>query len=167
MFSPSSRFFDERLERIKLEGKLLRFGLAFADDSLLGILPDDLVLVGAPSGVGKTQFCVNVALANVSEGKRVHFFALEASDLEIERRLKFQVLMGNFYGDPNRPRIGKPLLFDEWEIGAYEDVLKPYEEWAEKYCTESYKSLFTFYKTENFGVEKLIEYVNPLASKAA
>ena len=89
--SSSSNFIDERQHRQK--NKLLKFGVSFVDDSLLGILPDDLILVGAPSGVGKTQFCVNLALANVSVGKRVHFFALEAGKYEIERRLKWQILV--------------------------------------------------------------------------
>lgn len=161
MFESSSRKFKtERLQRQGLHKKLLKFGVSFIDDSLLGILPDDLILVGAPSGVGKTQFCVNLALANVADEKRVHFFALEASDNEVERRLKWQVIAQNFYGDPNRPRIGKPLMFDEWEVGMYGDLLDQYETWAEDFCAKAFANLHTFYKTENFDVNKLIEYVN-------
>jgi len=161
--SSSQKFFDERKHRKDLHTKMLKFGVSFIDDSLLGILPDDFVLVGAPSGVGKTQFCVNLALANVAAEKRVHFFALEASEFEIERRLKWQIIAGNFYGDPNRPRLGKPLQFDEWEVGMYEGLLDPYEDWAQEYCAKAYANLFTFYKSENFDVNKLIEYVNYVA----
>jgi KaiC/GvpD/RAD55 family RecA-like ATPase len=161
--SSGDKFKTERAERVGRHKKLLKFGVSFVDDSLLGILPDDLILVGAPSGVGKTQFVVNMALANVSDGKRVHFFALEASELEIERRLKWQVLTTNFYGDKDRPRIGKPLLFDEWEVGLYDEILEPYEAWAEEYCATAYKNLNTFYKGSSFDVNKLIEYVNYVA----
>lgn len=163
--SSAPRFAAERIARQGMRARMLRFGVSFIDDSLLGILPDDLILVGAPSGVGKTQFCVNLALANVGDGKRVHFFALEASENEIERRLKFQVVMANFFGDPKRPRIGKPLFFDEWEVGSYEEILAPYEDWAEKYCAEAYKNLHTFYKTEAFDSAKLIEYVNYVSTE--
>ena len=158
MFTSAAKNFPlERENRKGLKDQLLKFGVSFLDDSLLGIRPDDLVLVGAPSGVGKTQFCVNLALANLADGKRVHFFALEAGVNEIERRLKFQVLAHNFYGDPNRPKLGRPLLFDEWEVGEYEGLLTEYEDWAEKYCVASFGGLHTFYKTETFDVAKLIE----------
>lgn len=161
--SSSANFLNERANRAGIRGKMLKFGVSFIDDSLLGILPTDLILVGAPSGIGKTQFCVNLALTNVDNGKRVHFFALEASDFEIERRLKWQVLTSNFYGDPNHPRLGHPLVYDEWETGAYEGKLDAYEKWAEEYCAKTYANLFTFYKTENFDAAKLIEYVNYVA----
>lgn len=163
--SSGQKFRTERENRKGLHRELLKFGISFIDDSLLGILPDDLVLVGAPSGVGKTQFCVNLALENVGQGKRVHFFALEASENEIERRLKFQVLASNYFGDPKRPSLGRPLMFDEWEVGLYEGQLDAYEDWAEEYCAKAYANLHTFYKTENFDVGKLIEYVNYVADE--
>lgn len=149
----------EREPRSYLKGKLLSFGNSFLDDSLLGIRPDDLVLVGAPSGVGKTQFCVNVALANTESGKRVHFFALEAGQYEIERRLKFQIIAREFYGNPDRKSLGRPLRFDEWECGEFDGMLDAYESMAESYCANMFKSLFTFYKGEQFDSAKLIEHV--------
>lgn len=161
--SASQRFLTERKLR-RPGAKLLRFGNAFLDDALLCIKPEDLILVGAPSGVGKTQFCVNLALTNIEDGRRVHFFALEAAECEIEMRLKYRVLMEQFYADPNRPR-GKTFLFDEWETGAYEEILAPYEEWAEKYCVEAYKNLHTFYKLDQFDVSKLIELVTLAADE--
>ncbi len=149
----------ERAPRRDLKGKLLYFGNSFLDDSLLGIRPDDLILVGAPSGVGKTQFCVNVALANVVAGKRVHFFALEAGEYEIERRLKYQMIAEMFYSDPQRRHLGRPLRFDEWEVGEFDDVLGELEDRAEKYCEEALKNLNTFYKAQAFNVDQLIEHV--------
>lgn len=155
--SSSEIFATERAERAGMHKRMLRFGISFVDDSLLGILPDDLVLVGASTGVGKTQLCVNIALANIEDGKRVHFFALEASEGEIERRLKFQAITERFYADPDRPRIGRPLYFDEWEVGLYDHVLDEYERDAEKFCATAYKNLHTFYKTDQFDVATLIE----------
>lgn len=149
----------ERKPRTELKGRLLRFGISFLDDSLLGIRPDDLVLVGAPSGVGKTQFCVNVALANITTGKRVHFFALEAGEFEIERRLKFQIIAEQFYSNPKRPSLGRPLRFDEWEVGEFDDVLQDYEQAAEKECEAKLQNLHTFYKGQQFDAAKLIEHV--------
>lgn len=150
---------------MELHKRMLSFGVSFINDSLLGILPDDLVLVGAPSGVGKTQFCVNLALTSISDAKRVHFFALEAGEFEIERRLKFQILAGHFYGDNDRPRLGRPLIYDEWEVGLYGDQLAKYEDWAEEFCAAAYANLHTFYKEEDFNSAKLIEYVNYIADQ--
>lgn len=149
----------ERAPRASLRGKLLSFGNTYLDDSLLGIRPDDLVLVGAPSGVGKTQFCVNVALANTEAGKRVHFFALEAGPYEIERRLKFQIIAREFYGNPKRPQLGRPLRYDEWECGEFDGMLDAYEAMAEGYCENAFKNLHTFYKGDHFDAAKLIEHV--------
>lgn len=149
----------ERSLRQKLKGRLLQFGNSFLDDSLLGIRPDDLILVGAPSGIGKTQFCVSVALFNAAAGKKVHFFALEAGEFEIERRIKFQFIAKEFYLNPTRPSLGRPLQFDEWEVGAYGEALALYEEKAEKNAQEALKNLHTFYKSEKFDYAKLIEYV--------
>lgn len=163
--SSADRLEREYAERLDLQDRLLPFGIAFLDDALLGILPDDLVLVGAPSGIGKTQFCVGLALANVAKEKRVHFFALEAGENEIERRLKFQLIADSFYADKDRPRLGRPLFYDEWAIGRYADVLGPYEEWASNYCRSAFKNLHTFYKSEDFTADRLIEFVNMVASK--
>lgn len=163
--SATERFARERAGRQAIKGKLLRFGVSFIDDSLLGIRPDDLVLVGAPSGVGKTQFCVNVALANIANEKRVHFFALEAGEDEIERRLKFQVIAESFYADKDRPRIGRPLVFDEWETGAFEGELDAYEERAQEVCAAAFRNLFTFYKSGEFDAHRLSEMVTQVSGE--
>lgn len=155
--SAAESFKTERADRRFAFKRLLSFGNTFIDDSLLGILPDDLVLVGAPSGVGKTQFCVNLALANLAAGKRVHFFALEAGEYEIERRLKFQVIAEKYYADMQRPSLRHGLVFDEWEIGLYGALLDKYEDAAEEFCVNAFANLQMYYKTDEFNVYKLIE----------
>jgi KaiC/GvpD/RAD55 family RecA-like ATPase len=147
----------EASSREAVKGMLLEFGVSFLDDAMLGIRPDDLVLVGAPSGVGKTQFCVNIAMANVIKGKRVHFFALEASQFEVERRLKFQMVADLFYSDPDRAKLGRPLRYDEWAAGDFKGLLVEYEKTATAMCEEKLKTLFTFYKSGDFSVYNLIE----------
>lgn len=150
-------FAQEIIERSHLNKRILRFGNEFLDDALLGILPDDLVLVGSPSGIGKTQFCVNLATANIEDEKRVHFFALEAGRFEIERRIKFQAIMNQFFSDPKRPKTSRPIFYDEWEMGTWSSILEPYEEWAQKYCSAAFQNLTVFYKTEKFDAISLIE----------
>ena len=157
--SVAERSEDEKNNRVKLKDKLLKFGVHFLDLSFRGIFPNDLILVGAPSGIGKTQFCVNMALRNIEDGRRVHFIALEADDFEIERRLKYAIVANSFFADQSRPQLsGERLSFIDWCMGEYELQLRPYETLAENLLS-GYKNLFTFYKQKEFGVDELIENV--------
>lgn len=160
MFESSAvRILKEHEYRRGLSDRMLKFGVKCLDDAFTGILPDDLVLVGAPSGAGKTQFCVNVALSNLDIGKRVHFFALEASDTEIERRLKYQMIANFYYSDPDRPLLDNPLRYQNWLIDRCGKKLAPYEERATRYCEGTLGNLFTYYKKGEFNTSKLIETI--------
>lgn len=157
--STAMNAFDENESRKNLHTKLLSFGVKFLDDAMLGILPNDLVLVGASSGAGKTQFCCNMALANVTLGKTVHYIALEADRFEIDRRIKFQILSKHFFADMARPDLEHGLQFDRWMLGLYDDKLAKYEEQASHEIFTKYKGLFLGYKTDKFNLFDLIESV--------
>lgn len=75
----------------------LRYGVSYLDDALSGIFPTDLILLGARTGVGKTQIATQVALANARAGKNVYFFALEAEHGEIEDRLCYREACRLYY----------------------------------------------------------------------
>lgn len=146
-------------------GRLISFGIDYLDDALLGIRPDDLILLGAPSGVGKTQFCTNIAMSALEQGKRVHYFALEADTYEIERRIKFSLLTGMHYGNPNRVQLGRPLLYDEWECGMFEEQLAELEGEVTKYTQTALKDLYTYYKESSFDVKDLTAEVCSLVGQ--
>lgn len=165
--SSSQRIKSEREKRLGLKYKLLSFGVNVLDEMLLGIFPDDLVLIGAPSGVGKTQFCCILALANVLKGKKVHFLALEASKYEIERRLKYQLIAKSFFDPKNtaRPKLPKRLSYARWLVGEFDGLLEEYEERAEETIAEKFANLFTFYKSDSFNVQNLVETVLSIANE--
>ncbi len=142
------------------------FGISFLDDALIGIGPGDLVLLGAPSGSGKTQLCTNIALANTSKGRRVHFIALESDRYEIERRVKYQIIAREFFAMTNRPSIGARLTYDRWALGDFLLPLGDLEISAMKEFDEKCQNLFVYYKTENFGLDQLIEAVVGNADKS-
>jgi len=52
-----------------------------------GWLPGQLITIGARTGVGKSVFAVNCALAASKAGKSTLFFSLEMGDIEIRDRL--------------------------------------------------------------------------------
>lgn len=157
--SASSVSFEEFEDRKKAKAKGLRFGVDFLDDALNGVLQEDLVLLGAPSGAGKTQLCCNIALANLEDGKRVHYIPLEAGKFEIERRLKFPLVFERYLADPNRPKLSKRLTFSSWLSGTFVKELEPYEIAAAEFFERGYRELFTCYKQKRFGLPELLQSV--------
>lgn len=149
--------------RLKAREGLLSFGINYLDDSLTGIMPSDLVLIGAASGAGKTQICCNIALANIENGKRVHYFALEADTYEIERRLKYQIFAKYFFQDPNRPKIS--ISFTKYCLGELWQTCQQYEIQSDDEFTKKYKNHWTFYKQDKFDVADMIFNVIGIAEK--
>lgn len=149
----------------ELYKKLLKFGVPYLDDACRGILPDDLILLGAKSGVGKTQFCVNLALSNLTDGKRVHMLALEAGINEIGERLAYTLTANFYFNDPNRPRLSRPFNYLDWKIGRFQKELEIYQPYVRKILT-SYSDLNIYYKKRRgFDVGTLIEVVYSIAEK--
>jgi twinkle protein len=151
--------YPELEQRQTIKKKLLSYGVQFLDDALRGIFPDDLILLGAPSGVGKTQFCCNVAFTNIQQGSKVHFIALESSQFEIERRIKYGIMKDFYFKDSDKPYI-QNFNFTDWVCGRYVDVLARYEELASQEFYMKYQNLFLFRKGDKFGINELIESVS-------
>ncbi len=145
--SAGGRLVGERAERIDHGKRALRFGVTFLDQALGGIMPRDVVLLGAKTGVGKTALSAMIALSNCMAGKRVHYFALEAEDREIERRMKFQIIADAYY------RSGyhrAPIRFQDWMAGRLEDQLGQFEQTADAKMRHVTKGLHTFYRLDSF-----------------
>jgi replicative DNA helicase len=155
--SITQRLWPELEKRRNGRQGLLSFGISFLDDALLGIMPSDLILLGAPSGTGKTQICTNIALTNLEAGKRVHFIALEADEFEIERRLKFQIIARKYFSQ-SEIKLGCSLVYDRWLLGDFTEKLASFEIEAIGEMQE-YKNLFVHYKTKDFGLTDLTESI--------
>lgn len=159
-FSASSdQLLEEAPDRDGLYNRVLTFGVNYLDKITRGILPDDLVLVGARTGAGKTQFCSQLAVANARRGKKVHFLALEASKFEIERRIKFMLLSELVRQNPLEVSLPVPLNFGDWNIGRFDSMLKVFESrLVEQY--QNYANLYTFYKNSSrFGVDEMVKHM--------
>lgn len=137
----------------------LLFGVEYLDDATDGIFPDDIVLLSGSSGAGKTQAACHITRTNILRGKRVHYIALEASELEIERRLKYPIVLSKFLADPNRPNLGEKISYPKWLRGKYLQALEKHEMAAAEEFERVYKNLKVYYKTDKFGVNDLIETV--------
>jgi replicative DNA helicase len=62
-------------------------GFPGLDSRLLGLRGGQMVVFGARPGVGKTSFCLNLAVNAAEAGATVAFFSLEMSKVEIAQRL--------------------------------------------------------------------------------
>lgn len=140
---------DEAL-RIEEGQRLIKFGVSFLDEALLGISHNDLVVLGAPTGKGKSQLATLIALHNCRAGKRVHYFALEAEKRNISRRLRFQKISEMFYADTNKPRIH--LDFQEWRFGLLSEHLSRYEREIDE-APDLYPNLYIYYRDKDFGIK--------------
>jgi replicative DNA helicase len=151
----------ETILRLNSREKLLSYGIDFLDDALTGIMPNDLVLIGAGSGSGKTQLCTNIALANVTKGKRVHFFALEADEHEIARRIKFQIIAKHYFNDPPNERPRCEINYTNFLLGDFFKIqgMSQYEGIADHEIRNHFQNLNVFYKGEKFDVDDLIREV--------
>lgn len=115
-------FNDTIITRVKNDNSkgILKFGVAFLDEALLGIGTHDLVLLGAPSGAGKTELATHIAFTNAMEGKRVVYFALEAEQHEIELRTTYKYKALAYYKNGGR----EYTAYDRWIQGDCEHIEK-------------------------------------------
>lgn len=129
-------------------------GIDFLDDAMGGIYRDDVVLLGAATGKGKTQLASIMAVNAARVGKRVIFFALEAAPNEIERRM-ISMEMNLNEADGFRYRRG---------IMSSEILAK--EEMAVAKIEKEELQIYVKYKKGDFGAEELTRSLVSMAGFA-
>lgn len=150
--TPAEELLGEREERITNAQNVIEFGVPFLDDSLLGIGKNDLVLIAARSGNGKSELATHVSLFNALKGKRVYHLALEAERREISRRMLFKRLAKKFYED--RSTLEERPNYHHWYMGKQEKLLsKFYDDAAAD--LKQYTNLKIYYRGTDFGTKEL------------
>lgn len=147
------RIVGEREERLALAKRALHYGQTFLDDVLRGILPHDLVLIGAPTGFGKTELALSIAMGSARRRVPVHYFALEAEPSELERRTTFAALARAAYA-ARHPRAHE-LNYTDWYLGNCEDIAAEFADDVAGFVRATYGTLHTFYRGEKFDAEDL------------
>jgi RecA/RadA recombinase len=165
-FKPAvERIDEEREERMEQSKRILQFGVKFLDDNLGGIIPNDLIVLGAKTGAGKTQLATAIAMHNAQAGYPVHYFALEAENNEIERRIKYGLISSAYYrrrGD-DAPQIG----YGEWRMGKIDRVMKPFEESEREKIFKAVGNLQTLYRTSgSFDLRALEKNLMKVVTKS-
>lgn len=158
----ADRLKDETAERLIQGERLLSYGVKFLDDALLGIMMNDLIVIGAKLGAGKTQLATAIALSVARSGQPVHYFALEAEDKEIERRIKFGRLYERYCKAGNSAR----LRYSDWRIGRLEKTFAPFEQAVEEEMGGLVKNLHTLYRTSgDFTLQALERHLMQVVGK--
>jgi len=118
---------NEKIHRHLIAESVFETGNAWLDDCLAGGLnQENMVLVAAKTGVGKTFFGVQLAAYAAKKHKNVYYFALEAERHEIERRMLYYEILRlakNNYPEFKMPRYREWLhlgLERDWE--SIEDI---------------------------------------------
>jgi hypothetical protein len=156
-----ARLATERKNREAQKGAWLSFGVPFLDLALGGIVPNDLILIGAKTGVGKTALASWIAQYNAFMGKRVHYFALEAEPMEIERRIKYGLLAKLV-----RKRISgdhEDMNFLDWYMFRLEHKCAQYEAEVNETIAKNFSTLFTYYRQADFYAEHFEQLVDSVA----
>lgn len=155
--SVADRIGGERAERERHSVAMLPFHVGFLDDYFRGILPHDLIEIGAETGAGKTDLVTTIANQNAAEGKRVFVIALEAEMGEIERRTKYGLIarwaFERKYDNAHR------LSYVDWYLGRCERLIGGLDAEADEYMRTKLSGLHTFYRGAHFdgaNIEKLL-----------
>jgi KaiC/GvpD/RAD55 family RecA-like ATPase len=130
-----------------------KFGIPFLDDALTGLYADDLVILTARTGAGKTELSSQIACENAMAGKRVHLFALEAYPGEIENRMKFRMLSQAFFTQMNWREYGETPSYQDWIYGRQDHLLSKFDREIVSQLKSSLKNLHVFYRDESFNID--------------
>lgn len=124
-------------------------GVAFIDLALRKILPTDLVLIGAKTGVGKTQIMAQIAGHMSEQGKKVFYLALEAEQDEIEMRLRYQILVSKI--KQNNIYAHMDLSYRNFRLGGLSEEMLKHGNEIDAEFVKRFTNLFTAYPSIGFN----------------
>lgn len=146
----AQRLESEKETRREDNGNLIRITNPLIGSLTNGIFPDELFVIGAAPGTGKTQLLKEIAYEAARNGRKVGAFCLEADIAEWESREKYEILVELYRKD------GGTEVFDreDWRSGDV-DFLDKYEDQADELMLKNGASnIYTYYRTGDFTVDE-------------
>lgn len=143
----------ELQEARKHVGEGMTLGNKFLNDALDGIYRDDLVIITAKAGHGKTELAYHIATANALTGKKVHLFALEAHHGEVEARAKYKLLASAFFTQSDWRTYGETPRYLRWMHGKQDHLLGKFEPEIDQIMSKNLSTLYSYYLGDKFNVE--------------
>lgn len=155
----------ERANRLRLAASELPFGISYLDDALGAIQPIDFIVIGAGTGIGKTEIASVIAKAVVAKGKHVLFYALEAFRGEIHSRIKYQAIAEYYFANRAEFPLSMHLTYHEWARGLFDKELEGLEEKIAEELTQSLSLLEVIHPTTSeFTARDLTELTKEWSS---
>ena len=153
-------FNSETEERLAInESKICKFGIGHLDDALYGILRNDLVVIGADSGAGKSEIGISMAQENVKRGKKVMLYFLEGGDVEAMARMKWRDICKIYF--KSYTEAGIDIDYRKWRMNLYDkketEILTAIEREVKFNYDKMFKDNLHIYKISGgFNVENLL-----------
>ncbi len=119
-------------------------GVKVIDDVFGGVKKNDVILVGARTGIGKTELISDMAMNASHQGRRVHIFSLESENQEVEMRMAFKKIS---------QMTSKKIYYKKWYDNQYPELEHLYE----KALDEINKSnINVYYREKNFDLKEFM-----------
>ncbi|MNJ94823.1 replicative DNA helicase [compost metagenome] len=162
--SMKARAQEETASRLALRENIIRFRNPFLHVALSGIFKNDTILLGAETGVGKTQISTEIAIDAARSGKNVYIFALEADRGEWERRIKYSIMCDIWKHEGGNADI---LDYQDWIAGDLTELDKFEQRATDVFNNDPvYDRIFTFYKEDIFGLQDFVKKFATISAKA-
>lgn len=150
-------FLEETLDRESIKpDELCTYGVQALDDALFRIGKNELVVIGAETGMGKSTLSLSIAQHNAKQGKRVAIYYLEGGHLEAIRRMKWKDITKMYFQNYRLPRAD--INFKQWMYNYRQaETLIDIEAKVNKEYEEKYKENLYFYPTtKEFTIERFL-----------
>lgn len=104
---------EDNLNKIDTS-KICSFGISVLDDALIGLLPNDFVVLAADSGAGKSETALDIAVFNARMGKVVGLYFIEGGSEEAINRIRWKLIKEKYYANGHK---GIDMDYRKWRMG--------------------------------------------------
>lgn len=147
---------QEEEARLNIDfNKLCNYGIKALDDPLLAIAKNELVIIGADSGVGKSSLVLDIARHNAKNDKKVALFYLEGGHIEAIQRMKWRDITELYYKERQAHEF-KTMDFRKWVLNCGINLTELSSRVYEKNKDKYKDNLYLYPISEDFKIEELL-----------
>jgi replicative DNA helicase len=100
------------------KNKICTFGIKPLDDALVGMLKNDLIVIGGDAGCGKSELAISIAQHNARLGRKVMLYFLEGGHEEATARMKWRDMCQEYF--KNYTSFNVPMDYRSWRMNLIE-----------------------------------------------
>jgi replicative DNA helicase len=141
-----------------------QYPIKYLRDSLVCILPGQLIIIAADTGQGKSFLASWTALYNSQLGKRVHLFALEGDVFEVINRERFK----RIYEKARKLDLDflNQLDYTRYISGVFTEELMFWDEEDENKLKKDYKNLNVYRNNEPLNADNIVEHIERIKDES-